>query len=77
MATISELKQIEDVFLSKLPEGCEIEVEGQHDVIYFYSYKHSNMNDEDFLTKEEVLEIQKYRPGFHYSTEADCWAVFT
>jgi len=63
------------LFLSKLPEGSEISLDAEHDIIYFSCYGHS-IDDEEFLTKEQVEEIQKYRPGFHYNSEIGSWATF-
>ena len=72
MATISELKKVEELFLSKLPEGSEISLDAEHDIIFFSCYKHSDIVDsKEFLTKEEVESV-----GLHYNEFAS-WAMFT
>ena len=72
--TITELKRIEALFLSKLPEGSEIDIEGQHDIIYLNCYKQSRMNELDFLTEQEIEGTDS---GLHFDIENSYWAVFT
>lgn len=77
MADINELVKIQSIFEKKFGKDPELVLEGQHDVIYIFSYENPEVNKESFLSEEDVSEIGEFRPGFHYSNDADCWATFT
>ena len=57
------------VMLRHKPNGS---VQGEHDVLYFdWDIRHET------LSVEDIKACEQNAPGFHWSTEADCWAMFT